>query len=54
MEPSNYRPVSLMSVPGRLEEMLIYDRLIKHIEEQCLLEENQHGFFKEKSAPAVF
>ena len=48
-DPGNYRPVSLMSVPGKMVESLIQDKILKHIEEQALLRENQHGFCKGKS-----
>ncbi|XP_078242340.1 uncharacterized protein LOC144586986 isoform X2 [Pogona vitticeps] len=37
----NYR-----HVPGKMVESLIQDKILKHIEEQALLRENQHGFFK--------
>ena len=45
----NYRPVRLTSVPRKMVESLIQDKILKHIEEQALLRENQHGFYKDKS-----
>ncbi|XP_053155158.1 uncharacterized protein LOC128346183 [Hemicordylus capensis] len=45
----NYRPVSLMSVPGKLMESMLKDKIVKRIEEQALLGKNQHGFCKGKS-----
>ncbi|XP_061469435.1 uncharacterized protein LOC133378834 isoform X1 [Rhineura floridana] len=48
-DPGNYRPVSLTSVPGKLVESIIKARLTKHIEEQALLKQSQHGFCKGKS-----
>ncbi|XP_078241014.1 uncharacterized protein LOC144586546 isoform X2 [Pogona vitticeps] len=35
-----------MSVPGKMVESLIQDKILKHIEEQALLREKQHGFCK--------
>ena len=48
-DPGNYRPVSLTSVPGKMVESLIKDRIIKHVEEQALMMESQHGFCKGRS-----
>ncbi|MBZ4217672.1 hypothetical protein, partial [Klebsiella aerogenes] len=48
-DPGNYRPVSLTSVPGKMVESLIQEKIFKHIKEQTLLRENQHGFCKGKS-----
>ena len=45
----NYRSVSLTSVPGKMVESLIQDKILKHREEQALLRGNQHGFSKGKS-----
>ncbi|XP_053119123.1 galanin peptides-like isoform X2 [Hemicordylus capensis] len=36
-----------MSVPGKLMEIILKDKIVKHIE-QALLGENQHGFCKVK------
>ncbi|XP_053141296.1 tripartite motif-containing protein 66 isoform X2 [Hemicordylus capensis] len=46
-DPGNYRPVSLTSVPDKLMENILKDKIVKHIEEQDLLGEKQHGFCKD-------
>jgi len=43
-DPGNYRPVSLTSVPGKVMESLVKDRMTEYYEEQCSLSTNQHGF----------
>ncbi|XP_053112296.1 calcium uptake protein 3, mitochondrial isoform X3 [Hemicordylus capensis] len=45
-DPGNYRPVSLTSVPGKLMESILKDKIVKHLEEQALLGVSQHGFRK--------
>ncbi|CAM5097662.1 unnamed protein product [Natator depressus] len=48
-DPSNYRPVSLTSVPGKLVETVVKNKIVRHIEEHKLLGKSQHGFCKGKS-----
>jgi len=45
-DPSNYRPVSLTSVPCKIMESIIKDNLLKFVEENQILTDHQHGFFK--------
>ena len=45
-EPSNYRPVSLTSVSCKILEHVIDSQLMKHIENNKILNENQHAFRK--------
>ena len=40
----NYRPISLISVFSKLLEKLVYNRLIKFLEKNKVLLENQYGF----------
>ena len=47
--PSNYRPVSLTAVCGKILERLIRDDIVNHLEENKLLAEEQHGFRKGRS-----
>ena len=47
--PSNYRPISLTSVVCKMLETLIKDKLISHLEENCLLKNTQHGFRNKRS-----
>ena len=46
---SNYRPISLTSVPGKLMERIIRDALVNHMTTNKLFCEEQHGFIKGKS-----
>ena len=48
-KPSNYRPISLTSVPGKLMERIIRDALVNHMTTNKLFCEEQHGFIKGKS-----
>ena len=41
---SNYRPISLLSMFHKLLEKLMYKRLIKFLEKNNILNENQFGF----------
>lgn len=44
--PSNYRPVSLTSIPCKLMEGVVRDRLIDHMTTNNLLSKQQFGFIK--------
>ncbi|PKU36829.1 rna-directed dna polymerase from mobile element jockey- hypothetical protein [Limosa lapponica baueri] len=48
-DPGNYRLVSLTSVPGKVMEQHILDVISKHVEEEKVTENGQHGFTKGKS-----
>ncbi|CAM5130961.1 unnamed protein product [Natator depressus] len=48
-DPGNYRPVSLTSVPGKLVETIVKNKIVRHIEEHKLLCKSQHGFCKGRS-----
>ena len=45
----NYRPVSLTSVPGKILESIIKDRLMEHLLENSLIKKSQHGFMPGRS-----
>ena len=45
----NYRPISLTSIPCKVLERLVAERIIKHMNENKLLSPQQHGFIKGKS-----
>ena len=46
---SNYRPISMTSVPCKILESLIKNEIIKHIQQNNLLNKSQHGFTNGKS-----
>ncbi|CAM5076620.1 unnamed protein product [Eretmochelys imbricata] len=48
-DPSNYRPVNLTSVPGKLVETIVKNNIVRHIDEHNLLGKSQRGFCKGKS-----
>ena len=41
---ANYRPISLLTAFSKVFEKIIYDRLLKHIETNNILTDNQFGF----------
>ena len=47
--PGNYRPISLTSVPCKLLEKIIRDKIVKHMIDNDLFSKAQHGFIKGKS-----
>ena len=48
-DPSNYRPVSLTSIPSKILEHVIYRHLMTHLEANAILSGAQHGFRKGRS-----
>jgi hypothetical protein len=48
-DPGNYRPVSLTSVPCKILESLIKDAVMKHLENEKLIKDSQHGFMTGRS-----
>jgi hypothetical protein len=47
--PGNYRPISLTSVVGKLLESLVRDQIVKHMTDNNLFTEDQHGFVPGRS-----
>ncbi|MCP3679704.1 MAG: reverse transcriptase family protein, partial [Gammaproteobacteria bacterium] len=47
--PGNYRPISLTSVVCKLLETIIRDKIVKHLEENELIRDSQHGFRNNRS-----
>lgn len=43
-DPSNYRPISLISLRGKLLEKLIHDRLFSYLTDNNILTDRQGGF----------
>ena len=48
-DPANYRPVSITSHVMKTFERVVRKHLVKHLEDNELLSNNQHGFRKKKS-----
>lgn len=44
--PSNYRPISLTSVPSKLLERIIYSHIMSHLDCNDFFYHHQHGFRK--------
>ena len=49
LQASNYRPVSLTSVPSKIMEHIICSHIMRHLERHNVLCDNQHGFRKFRS-----
>ena len=50
---SNFRPISLLSIPGKILEDIISNSIDNHIEAQNLLSDNQWGFRKNHSTEGL-
>ena len=48
-EATNFRPISLTSVVGKLLESVIRDRIVSHLELNNLIKDSQHGFRRARS-----
>jgi len=48
-QPSNYRPISLLSIFDKLLEKLMFNRLISYLERDSILSNYQFGFRKNHS-----
>lgn len=47
-DPSNYRPVTLTSVPGKIIEKIILGVIEKHLKVNAVISQSQRGFMKGK------
>jgi hypothetical protein len=48
-EPGNYRPVSLTSIPCKILESIIRDKMLKYAEDNKFMTAEQHGFTSKRS-----
>ena len=47
--PSNYRPVSLTSIPGKIMESILRDHILDFLEGNALIRNSQHGFRRRRN-----
>ena len=48
-DPTNYRPISLLPILGKIFEKILADRLVKFLEKHNIITQNQFGFRKNHS-----
>ena len=48
-ERGNFRPISLTSIPGKLLESIVKDRIVDHLDRHKLIGNSQHGFRRGRS-----
>ena len=48
-DPASYRPISLTSVPSKVLESLVRDKILEHMTESGLMHPAQHGFLPKRS-----
>ena len=46
---SNYRPVSLLPITGKIFEKILHYQIVNYVERNNFLTDNQNGFRKERS-----
>jgi hypothetical protein len=49
LDPANYRPVSLTSIPCKILERIIRDTVMDHLYRNNLIAKQQHGFVRNKA-----
>ena len=47
--PSDFRPISLLPLPGKLLERLVSNRMMNYLEDNKLISEGQDGYRKNRS-----
>ena len=46
---TNYRPISLTSLPCKIFESILKEKIVEHLDTHRLLNDSQHGFISHKS-----
>ena len=49
MDPANYRPISLTSIPGKVLEKFIKEAILNGLANTNILRDSQHGFLAGRS-----
>ena len=49
VSPGNYQPISLTSISCKILETIIKDNIVKHLDNNSLIGNTQHGFVKGRS-----
>ena len=52
-DPEKYRPISLLNFLGKVFAKLLNQRLIKHLEDNNILRDSQHGFRKKRGTTTL-
>ena len=47
--PSNYRPINVASVVGKIMEGIIKDEILNHLHKHNIIQDSQHGFLPRRS-----
>ena len=50
-EPGSYRPISLLSLPGKMLESITANSVVSHLDTNGLILDNPHEFFQGRSCP---
>ena len=53
VNPSDYRPISVLSAPSKVLERAVYNQLVYYLETNGLLDRRQHGFRKDHSTSST-
>ena len=49
VDPGNYRPISLTSIPGKVLEKIIKQTILNRLADGNILRDTQHGFVSDRS-----
>ena len=52
-DPHNYRPISLVNFRGKVFATILNKKLVKHLEQNGIIKESQHGFRQKRSSTTL-